>query len=140
MATKKKLKKKRLKRRKGSPHRLDVRLSLPTRSRDTTPQITWTDTKHGISAIPTVPSALPPVNAEFLLHALLSKEEQEAAIGDFLEHYARRLARLGERRARIWAYAEALRTVWPVVKRAMAKISGISGTIAAAEWVRRHFS
>ena len=77
------------------------------------------------------------VNGEFLLSLLLSNHEQEAAIGDFLERYAQKLRRLGKRRADLWAYSDVARTVWPVLRRKLAKMIGIVG---AAEWIRRHLS
>lgn len=74
-------------------------------------------------------------NGEFLLSILLNKDEQEAAIGDFLERYAHKLQRLGKLRADLWAYSDVARTVWPVLQRKLAKTVGIVG---AADWIRRH--
>jgi hypothetical protein len=79
----------------------------------------------------------PPMNAEFLLHLMLGADQREAAIGDFLELYWQRFDRFGERRARLWAYCEVVRMLWPVMKRVIAKFTGL---VAAGEWVRRHFS
>lgn len=78
----------------------------------------------------------PQRNCEFLLSLLLSKSEQEPAIGDFLERYEAKRKRLGKRRADIWAYSDVLRTIWPVVRRRITKLLKI---VVAAEWLRRQF-
>lgn len=79
----------------------------------------------------------PPKNAELLLTLLLRRDEQEAAIGCFSEIYAKKVRRLGKRRAAIWAWCDVLRTLWPVIKRTFIRISGLAATV---EWLRRHFS
>ena len=79
----------------------------------------------------------PPVNGEFALHLLLSKEEQEAVSGDLIERYGQKCERFGEQRARLWFYCEVFRSVWPLLRRAIARVSGL---IAAGEWIRRHIS
>ena len=77
-----------------------------------------------------------PRNCELLLSLLLSKSEQDPAIGDFLERYDQKRKRLGRRRADLWAYSDVLRTVWPVLKR---KLSTLVKFAVAADWVRRQF-
>lgn len=79
----------------------------------------------------------PPVNAEFILHLLLRRDEQDAVIGDLLERYPKKCERLGERRAQFWFYGEIVRSIWPLIKRAFAKITGL---VVLGEWIRRHIS
>jgi hypothetical protein len=75
-------------------------------------------------------------NCELMLSLLLSKAEQDPAIGDFLERYAQKRKRLGRRRADLWAYSDVLRTIWPVVRRKLGKVVKF---LVAADWVRRQF-
>lgn len=77
----------------------------------------------------------PPLDAEFILHLLLRHDEHDALIGDLIERYGRKCARLGARRANLWFYAEVLWTALPLLKRALIKASGL---VAFGEWVRRH--
>lgn len=77
----------------------------------------------------------PPINAEFILHLLLRHDEHDALIGDMIERYGRKCARLGARRANLWFYAEVFWTALPLLKRALVKASGL---VAFGEWVRRH--
>lgn len=79
----------------------------------------------------------PPKNAELLLTLFLRRDEQEAAIGCFSEIFAKKVQRLGKRRAVIWAWCDVLRTLWPVIKRMFVRVSGLAATV---EWLRRHFS
>jgi hypothetical protein len=78
-----------------------------------------------------------PMNGEFILHLLLSKEDQEVVMGDLIERYGQKRERFGEQRARVWFYCEVLRSVWPLLRRAIARAGAL---IAAAEWLRRHIS
>ena len=78
----------------------------------------------------------PPINAEYALHLFLTKEEQDAQIGDLIERYNQKVVRFGPRRADLWFYCEALRLVWPALKRTIVKTSGL---LAIAEWIRKHF-
>jgi hypothetical protein len=83
---------------------------------------------------PPVPNTEPPVNAEFILHLLLRKDEQDAIIGDLIERYGKKRTRLGVRRANWWFYAEIFWTALPLLKRAIVKASGL---VAAGEWIRQ---
>lgn len=78
----------------------------------------------------------PPVNAEYALHLFLSKEEQDAQIGDLIERYNQKSVRFGPRRADLWFYCEALRLVWPALKRTIVRASGL---FAVAEWIRKYW-
>ena len=82
-------------------------------------------------------NSLPPKNAEFLLALFLGKEDQEAAIGCFTELYSKRVVRLGKSRARLWAWVQVGKTLVPVLKRVVLKVSGL---IAAYEWLKHHLS
>jgi hypothetical protein len=82
-----------------------------------------------------VSSHAPPINAEFILHLLLRHDEHDALIGDLIERYGKKCARLGVRRAKLWFYAEILWTALPLLKRVLVKASGL---VAFGEWVRRH--
>ena len=79
----------------------------------------------------------PPKNAELLLSLLLRQDEQDSAIGCFSELFAKKVQRLGRKRAVIWAWCDVLRTLCPVIKRNFLRISGLAATV---EWLRRHFS
>ena len=81
------------------------------------------------------PCPRPPLDAEFMLHLLLRHDEHDALIGDLVERYGRKRARLGARRANLWFYAEVLWTALPLLKRALIEVSGL---VAFGEWVRRH--
>ncbi len=77
----------------------------------------------------------PPVNAEYTLHLFLSKDEQDAQIGDLIERYNQKSERFGRRRADLWFYCEVLRLVGPALKRTIVKASGL---LAIAEWIRKY--
>jgi hypothetical protein len=96
-----------------------------------------TSTQAAESTAPVVLPPQPPLDAEFVLHLLLNKDEQDALIGDLIERYGRKCERLGVRRANLWFYAEVVRTAWPLVKRFVAKAGGM---LAVGEWLRRHIS
>jgi hypothetical protein len=87
-----------------------------------------------VSAQPKTSRPRPPVNAEFILHLLLKREEQDAVIGDLLERYVKKHKRLGKRRADIWFYMEVARSLWPLAKRSGAKAIKIA---VVGEWIRR---
>lgn len=80
---------------------------------------------------------LPPKNAEFLLALMLGKENQEAALGCFAELYEKKAIRWGKSRARVWAWVQVAKTLAPVLKRLVLKLSGLA---AAYEWVKHHLS
>jgi len=77
----------------------------------------------------------PPKNAELFLYLLLEREDRVWAIGDFVELYSLVLNRLGRSRAKLWAYVEVVRAVWPLARRVIGRATGL---IAVTEWVRRH--
>jgi hypothetical protein len=79
----------------------------------------------------------PPIKAEFILYCFLKPDERDTFIGDLLEQYAKVHERLGERLARRWFWWEVGRSLWPLIKRAFLKTSGL---LAIGEWIRKHIS
>jgi hypothetical protein len=79
----------------------------------------------------------PPKNAELLLSIFVPREQQEYAIGCFTELYGKRVTRLGERRARIWAWCEVAKEGFPFLKRAIKRVTGFA---TAAVLLRRLMS
>jgi hypothetical protein len=78
----------------------------------------------------------PPNVAEFLLAALATTRAAEAMIGDLNERFATECKEFGRDRA-VWLYwAHTLRSLWPLLKRAVAKAVKWGAVIAA---VRRLF-
>jgi len=77
----------------------------------------------------------PPKNAELFLYLLLERKDRVWAIGDFVELYSLVLNRLGPSRAKLWAYGEVVRAVWPLARRVIGRATSL---IAVTEWVRRH--
>jgi hypothetical protein len=78
----------------------------------------------------------PPMLAEFLLTMLLKPSHVEAVTGDLNEHFTNERRKFGRDRA-VWLYwARTLRSLWPLLWRAMGKAVKWSAVIAAA---RRFF-
>jgi hypothetical protein len=67
----------------------------------------------------------PPANAEYLLHLVLQKEERDAVIGDLNEEYGYILNRFGRPRADIWFYKQVFQSVWPFLRRAIARAATV---------------
>lgn len=120
-------------------HEVSVELDMDSKAAITKPDEVHvgTSTQAAESTAPVVLPPQPPLDAEFILHLLLNKDEQDALIGDLIERYGRKCERLGVRRANLWFYAEVVRTAWPLVKRVIAKAGG---ALAVGEWLRRHIS
>jgi hypothetical protein len=64
----------------------------------------------------------PPFEAEYLLYLILGKEERAAVIGDLAEEYRHILRQFGRRRANIWFYKQVTFSIWPFVKRVLARV------------------
>ena len=88
-----------------------------------------TSSQHGVTR--------PPLNAEFLLGVLLKREDQEIAIGCFIEVYGKKLERLGKRRADLWAWCDVVKTAWAVLKHGLLKMTGF---YAAYEWLKHYWN
>jgi len=85
----------------------------------------------------TAPNKLdPPKIAEFLLTALATTRTAEAVIGDLNERFTTECETVGRRRAVRLYWARTLRSLWPLLKRAIAKALKWGAVIAA---VRRLF-
>jgi hypothetical protein len=78
----------------------------------------------------------PPEFAEFLLTLLATTRTAEAMIGDLNEHFARERKELGRDRAVRLYCARTLRSLWPLLRRAIGKAMKWGAVIAA---VRRLF-
>jgi hypothetical protein len=78
----------------------------------------------------------PPGIAEFLLTALLKPSQADALTGDLNEHFARDCEKSGRRRAVRLYWARTLRSLWPLLWRAMGKAVKWGAVI---DTVRRHF-
>jgi hypothetical protein len=73
----------------------------------------------------------PPKFAEFLLTALATTHQAEAAIGDLNERFADERQKLGRQRAARLYWARALRSLWPLLRRAIGKALRWGAVIAA---------
>ena len=78
----------------------------------------------------------PPKIAEFLLTALATTRHAEAAVGDLNERFTDECEKLGRRRAVRLYWARTLRSLWPLLRRAIGKALKWGAVIAA---VRRIF-
>jgi hypothetical protein len=56
------------------------------------------------------------VSAEFFLHLFLSEERCDNLVGDLDERYAKKVARLGERRTAWWYRKQVFTSVWPLFR------------------------
>jgi hypothetical protein len=85
----------------------------------------------------TAPNKLePPKIAEFLLTALAANRQAEAMTGDLNERFADECEKFGRQRAVRLYWARTLRSLWPLLKRAIGKALKWGAVIAA---VRRLF-
>jgi len=64
----------------------------------------------------------PPFEAEYVLYLILDREERAAVIGDLIEEYRLMLRRFGRRRADLWFYKQVIFSIWPFVRRVMARV------------------
>jgi hypothetical protein len=71
------------------------------------------------------PQHQPPRNAEFLLYLIYPKEQCDPLVGDLEERYGLILQKLGERRARLWYWSQAIRSLAPLAFQAAKKLSGM---------------
>ncbi len=78
----------------------------------------------------------PPKIAEFLLTALATSRAAEAMVGDLTERFADECEKFGHQRAVRLYWARTLRSLWPLLRRAIGKALKWGAVIAA---VRRLF-
>jgi len=57
----------------------------------------------------------PPLNAEFLLYLFMAPQHCNALVGDLEERYNTIRKKFGARRANLWFWAQAIRSVGPIV-------------------------
>jgi hypothetical protein len=70
----------------------------------------------------TAPNKLdPPKIAEFLLTMLASTARADAMVGDLNEHFARDCEKFGRARAVRLYWARTMRSLWPLLRRAIGK-------------------
>jgi hypothetical protein len=78
----------------------------------------------------------PPRAAEFLLCCCLPKEDRETLIGDLEEEYQTKIfPKFGARKARIWYWCQAVRSIAPLVRNLLIKSSFGTAAVGAAAWV-----
>ena len=85
--------------------------------------------EHIVSAEPAVVPAEPPAAAEFLVKLFATSKHREAALGDMNERFTRNSARLGQARATRLYRAEALRSILPLLSRAIGRV------LKGAAWI-----
>jgi hypothetical protein len=62
--------------------------------------------------------------AKLIFSLLVDARDIEVIIGDLFEKYEKEIKRRGRRRAELWLYYEVARSVWPLVRRLVVRISG----------------
>jgi hypothetical protein len=76
----------------------------------------------------------PPMLAEFLLTAVATSSRAEAAVGDLNERFADECQKFGRRRAVRLYWARTLRSLWPLLVRAIGKALKWGAVIATTRW------
>jgi len=76
----------------------------------------------------------PPRTAEYLLLLLLRAQDAEAMAGDLEERYPTIASKFGHRQARLWYWSQTIRSLWPLMRAAIARVSKVAAII---EIVRR---
>ena len=66
-----------------------------------------------------------PLNAEFLLYLVLSKNDSEVVAGDLEERWRTIKKQFGVRRANFWYWTQVVRSIWPFGVAALKKRSGL---------------
>ena len=81
---------------------------------------------------------MPPLGAQRLLYFVLPRKNRQDIIGDLAEEYKTEiLPRLGRRGAVVWYWSQAIRSVAPVVYRALVKSSVLAGVAKFLSWLWR---
>jgi hypothetical protein len=65
-----------------------------------------------------------PAAAEYILRFVLEEKDREIVLGDLYETYERVAEKSGKRRADLWICYEVARSVWPLVRRLIVRITG----------------
>lgn len=66
----------------------------------------------------------PPAAAEYFLRLVIEEKDREIVLGDLFEKYERAIEKQGKRRADLWLYYELARSVWPLFRQFVARVSG----------------
>ena len=69
----------------------------------------------------------PPINAEYVLHLLLTKDERISLPGDLTEEYADIVQHFGKTRADIWYCKQVLGSLAPLLRRAIVRLAHLFG-------------
>jgi len=82
-------------------------------------------------------AATVPASAEYVLHFMLRQADRAAVLGDLEEQFRDLQQRYGDRKARVWYYAQVSSFVWPLVTRVGGKLVRWGGMAWAVDVVRR---
>lgn len=82
-------------------------------------------TRQSIDSTDRTDLTRPPVNAEYVLHLLLRKDERDVLIGDLIEDYGTLVERFNKRRADIWFYKQVAGSLLPLLRRALLRIGAL---------------
>jgi hypothetical protein len=121
----------------SSPHGSEIKLLREADGR--IPECYLQEIREALNAFSrdvSEPIADPPKIAEFLLTSFMKPSHAEAVMGDLNEHFALDCEQLGPKRAARLYWARTLRSLWPLLWRAMGKALKWGAVIAA---VRRLF-
>ena len=85
----------------------------------------------------TNPTPRPPINAEFLLHLLMSPEECDGLVGDLEERFNNLVPRIGQRLASIWYTKQVVTSLLPLCMAAFRRLgsSGIVSVVTLVLWL-----
>lgn len=72
-----------------------------------------------------------PLNGEFLLYLLLSKNDSKATANDLEERWGKIKKKFGVRRANFWYWTQVIRSLWPFGVAAAKRVSGLVALIEA---------
>jgi hypothetical protein len=82
---------------------------------------------------PTIPACYPPAKAIELIDLLCEPKKADVLIGDITEGFHKRLLRGDARAASRWVWAQAMRSVGPLLWAAGKRLAGAGATWKAAE-------
>lgn len=80
-------------------------------------------------------SEKPPGSAALLLYCLLSKKDREPVLGDLKEEYPEICAEFGPRRARLWFWAQTIRSLWPLLSSAGGNLAKTAAKLTGLKWL-----
>ena len=71
-----------------------------------------------------------PKSAAFLLLCFLPKKDREPVLGDLKEEFPEICAEFGTRRAKLWFWAQTIRSLWPLLSSAVGKLAKWSAAVS----------